>query len=231
MPTERATALSVVKLVFFDNRFLRTRHEELLSALIHAFGAGIACAMTVSLCTVGLQHGSLQAWSGLVYGLAHVVTYTASVAYHFAEYPPLKTRLRALDQAAIYAAIAGTYTPLLLLGLPSAWGPALTVGVWLVCIRGASLRIARYRQEGSDWASLASYLTFAALGVLLFALMDSGPIHESREWFGASALFFGVGLVFYMWHYRPYFHAVWHVMTVVGHLTHFYAILVYFTGM
>ncbi len=217
-----------MKLVFFDNRFLRTRHEELLSALIHAFGVGIACAMTVALGVLGAHHGPLQMWSGLAYGIAHVLTYGASVAYHFAEHPPLKTRLRAVDQAAIYAAIAGTYTPILLLGLPSAWGPALTVGVWLVCLRGAVLRIAHWRQEGSDWASLASYLTFAAVGALLFIFMGSGPIHASREWFGASSLFFGAGLVFYMWHYKPYFHTAWHVLTVLGHLIHFYAVWIYF---
>lgn len=217
-----------MRLVFFDNRYLRTRHEELLSSLIHAFGMGIACAMTVALGVVGSHHGPLHLWSGLAYGLAHVVTYGSSAAYHFAEYPPLKTRLRALDQASIYAAIAGTYTPILLLGLPGAWGPALTVGVWLVCIRGATLRISRHRQEGSDWASLMSYLTFAAVGAMLFLLVGVGPIHASQEIFGASSLLFGVGLVFYMWHYKPYFHTAWHVLTVLGHFVHFYAIWTYF---
>lgn len=217
-----------MKLVFFDNRFLRTRHEELLSALIHAFGAGIACAMTVALGVLGSQYGTLQMWSGLAYGVAHIITYSSSVAYHFSEYPPLKTRLRALDQAAIYVAISGTFTPILLLGMPGAWGPALAVGVWLTCARGAALRLMRYREEGSDWASLFSYLGFAAVGALLFVLVQTGPIHDTWQLFGSSALLFGVGLVFYVWHYRPYFHTAWHIMTILGHLVHFYAVWHYF---
>lgn len=217
-----------MKLVFFDNRFLRTRHEELLSALIHAFGAGIACAMTVALGVLGSQYGPVQMWSGIAYGAAHIITYTASVAYHFAEWPPLKTRLRAIDQAAIYAAISGTFTPILLMGLPGTWGPALAVGVWITCIRGAVIRIRKFREEGSDWASLLSYLGFAAVGALLFALVQTGPIHATWQLFGGSALLFGVGLVFYMWHYRPYFHTAWHIMTILGHLVHFYAVWHYF---
>jgi hemolysin III len=217
-----------VKLVFFDNRFLRTRHEEFLSALIHSYGAGIACAMTVALGIMGSQYGPLQMWSGLAYGVAHIITYSSSVAYHFVEYPPLKTRFRALDQAAIYVAISGTFTPILLLGLPGAWGPALAVGVWITCSRGAVLRLMKYREEGSDWVSLLSYLGFAAIGALLFALVRTGPIHATWQLFGGSALLFGVGLVFYMWHYRPYFHTAWHIMTILGHLVHFYAVWHYF---
>lgn len=184
---------------------------------------GIACVMTAVLGFIGAHSSLIHMWSGIVYGLAHIITYGSSVAYHFAEYPPLKTRLRAVDQAAIYAAIAGTYTPLLLLGLPGMWGPALTVAVWLVCVRGVFMRIKGFREEGSDWASLASYLTFASLGFLLFVFVGAGPIAASRAEFAISAALFGVGLVFYMWHYKPYFHTAWHVFTVLGHVVHFYA--------
>jgi hemolysin III len=215
-----------MKFVFFDNRYLRSRDEEILSALIHTFGLGVSCAMSAALYWLGAQHSFTHTFAGLTYGLAHVITYAASVAYHYTAWPPLKTRLRVIDQAAIYAAIAGTYTPVLLLGVAEPWGITLTVLAWLVCICGIIYKASNWQHP--EWGSMVTYITFAALGLLLFLFCTSGPIFQTREVFALSAAFFTGGLVFYVWHYKPYFHTAWHVMTVLGHLTHFYAVWAYF---
>ena len=211
-----------MRFVFFDNRYLRSRDEEILSTLVHTFGLGVSCAMTAALYWLGSQISSTHTFAGLAYGIAHIVTYAASVAYHYASWPPLKTRLRTVDQATIYTAIAGTYTPVLLLGLPEAWGISLTVVSWTACLCGIIYKTSNWQHP--EWGSMATYITFAALGMLLFVLYDTGPIADSRNVFCLSTAFFSVGLVFYVWHYRPYFHTAWHVMTVLGHITHFYAV-------
>lgn len=198
----------------------------MLSALIHTFGLGVSCAIAVALYWSGKNLSSAHTFAGLTYGITHVITYAASVAYHYAAWPPLKTRLRVVDQAAIYTAIAGTYTPLLLIGLPDPWSITLTAIVWTACACGIIYKVGNWQHP--EWGSMATYITFAAIGILLFVFCGSGPIFESRDAFGLSAGFFTAGLVFYSWHYKPYFHTAWHILTVLGHLSHFYAVWTYF---
>lgn len=215
-----------MKVVLFGNRYLRDREEEVLNALTHALGLGLACGMSAALFWRGSQLSSLHAAAGLAYGIAHVIVYLASVAYHYAEHPPLKTRLRVLDQAAIYSAIAGTYTPVLALGIPSPWNVGLLILTWTACVVGIIYKVRHWDQP--ERGSLATYLSFALAGSLLFLIVGSGPIDESRRVFMASGVLDIAGLAFYVWHYKRFFHTAWHVLVMIGNLVHFYAVWHYF---
>lgn len=215
-----------MKIVLFGSRFLRSQHEENLSALVHAFGLGIACAMSVALAVLGLQRDTAHLFAGLSYGISHVVIYASSVLYHFTESPPLKTRLRAFDQAAIYAAIAGTYTPLVMFGFSPPWSLFLTCITWMTCAWGIFRRLRAWR--GDDTWSLVSYLSLVLAGAVIFFFSTAEPFLASREILVSSGCCFLLGFVFYSWHYKPYFHTVWHFFTVLGNILHFYAVWTYF---
>jgi len=215
-----------MRLSLFANRYLRDREEEVLNALTHSFGLGLAASMTVALYVKAVPLGPWHTVCAIVYGLAHVLVYLSSVAYHLTSWPPLKTRLRIVDQSAIFLAITGTYTPVLALGLPGILGYSLTGILWIACLYGITYKV-RHRSQ-PEQGSLISYLLFASAGGLLFFLCRTGPIQESRTVFLLSGAFDLVGLVFYMWHYKRWFHTVWHVMVLLGHITHFYAVWTYF---
>jgi len=165
-------------------------------------------------------------FSGLAYGIAHILVYLFSVAYHYTESPPLKSRFRFLDQSAIYAAIAGTYTPVLAIGVPSPWNVVLLALVWAACIWGIAYK-ARNRNQ-PERGSLTSYVAFSVAGALLFLTFSTGPIANSRDLFIVSGALDVFGLVFYMWHYKRFFHTAWHVLVMAGNVIHFCAVWNYF---
>jgi len=215
-----------MKVVLFGNRYLRDRDEELLNALTHAYGLGLACGMTFILLWKGLQLSGFHTAMCLMYGVSHILVYLASVLYHYTQFPPLKTRLRLFDQVCIYLAIAGTYSPVLAFGISSPWNILLLILMWSSCVAGIVYKI-RHRSQPES-GSLASYLAFALAGSLLFLFVRSGPIDESRILFMASGALDLAGLVFYVWHYKRYFHTVWHILVLLGNVIHFYAVWKYF---
>jgi hemolysin III len=209
----------------FGNRYLRDRSEEVLNALIHSFGLGLACAATVALYFFGVSHGLDYTITGVVYGVTHSAVYAASVAYHYAEYPPIKTRLRVFDQLSIYAAIAGAYTPVLAHAVDMPWNILLLCILWASCIAGIIYKVKNANQP--EKGSLLTYLTFGSLWALIVLLYDSSKIVESRPFFTMSGLCFLIGLVFYVWHYKRFFHTYWHVCVLVGSIVHFYTVWTY----
>src|SRR5437762_12125877 len=103
----------------------RWRVREPCCGISHMAGAGLSVAGLAALLWVaGGQPSHLTAFS--IYGASLVLLYTASTLYHSLPVGAERgERLRALDQAAIYFLIAGTYTPICLVALPGTWGRAL----------------------------------------------------------------------------------------------------------
>ena len=100
----------------------RFRLKDPFCGISHAVGAALAVAGLVTL--VLLSQG--KPWhltSFAVYGGTLVLLYIASTLYHSLQVSPrFQKALYGFDRAAIYALIAGTYTPICLLVLPPAWG-------------------------------------------------------------------------------------------------------------
>jgi len=95
--------------------------ERIADAIIHMLGVAgslIAVAMMLALAASTLPFGVTA--SLLVYGLATIVMFAASAAYHLIPVPDWKLFLRKLDQAAIFIKIAGTYTPFALIKMGGA---------------------------------------------------------------------------------------------------------------
>jgi len=209
----------------FGNRYLRDREEEVLNAMIHAFGLGLTCAATIALYYLGAAHDAFHTATGLAYGITHTLVYAASVIYHYAEYPPLKTRLRLFDQASIYAAVAGAYTPVLAHAISVPWNILLLCLLWASCIAGIVYKVRNSDQP--ERGSLLTYVTFGTLWSLVILLYDSPAINASRPYFVASGCCFLVGILFYVWHYKRFFHTYWHLMVLLGSIIHFYAVWSY----
>ena len=60
--------------------------------------------------------------SVVTYGVSVIVLFTASSLYHYSRDDHSKQRYRIVDHISIYLLIAGTYTPVLLLGLVESKG-------------------------------------------------------------------------------------------------------------
>lgn len=93
--------------------------DERWSAITHGAGAVLGVAGGAVLITLAALWGDgWQLASAIVFSVTLVLLYTASAFYHAAPFKTaLKARLKVLDHCAIYLLIAGTYTPISLVGL------------------------------------------------------------------------------------------------------------------
>lgn len=202
----------------------RLRHP--VSGLSHLAGAALSVAGLVALLVVaGGRPWHTVAFA--VYGVTLIFLYTASGLYHLLKLPRVhEERLFALDRAAIYLLIAGTYTPVCLLILPPAWGWSLLGVVWslaLIGIVGDTLS----RRRAPDWLQAVFYLaTGWPVLIALKPLSDALPV-AALVWLGAGSLVYSIGAIICVVnrpHIHPRFfnaHDLWHVLVMAGSACHF----------
>ncbi|MEK5789666.1 hemolysin III family protein, partial [Acinetobacter johnsonii] len=87
----------------------------------------------------GLPLGqSISLW---VYGLSLVLLLSSSMLYHFAQDERKRYRYKKLDHTAIYYLIAGTYTPFLSIGIPTAKAHYLLIALWIIALIGTLFKL------------------------------------------------------------------------------------------
>ena len=92
--------------------------EEIWHSSIHGLGILLSVSALSILCVFAGQSGDgAKIASAIVFGLALIIMYSASTLYHAIYMPRTKSILQQIDHSAIYILIAGTYTPISLLGI------------------------------------------------------------------------------------------------------------------
>ena len=119
------------------------RGEEIMNTVTHIVGGALAvmgsllCILIV--CKEGFGRDILGA---AVYCISMIGVYTMSSIYHGLRPGMAKKVMQVIDHCAIYFLIAGTYTPILIIGfLPVypgiGWG--LLIGQWSLCAVAVTL--------------------------------------------------------------------------------------------
>jgi hemolysin III len=187
-----------------------------LRGQLHAVAAVLSIGALVLLVRSATSvEASVAAW---VYGLAAVLCYVTSSAYHvLARSERARALWRRADHSMIYVLIAGTFTPVCLLGMAGWWRWILIAVVWLGAALGVALaaaprprlprfRIALYLILG--WAGMATMPALvvheplrAALVVLAGLLYTVGAILFGRQrpalrpaWFGYHEFWHSMGI-------------------------------------
>ncbi|MCU0627566.1 MAG: hemolysin III family protein, partial [Gemmatimonadaceae bacterium] len=121
----------------------QTAREELANAWSHGAGflASVA-AIPVLVIAAARRDDPWQLTAGVIYGISLALLYLTSTIYHLVHHEsPRKHWWRALDHAAIYLLIAGTYTPFLLGALRGPWGWSLLAAIWSLAILGITVKL------------------------------------------------------------------------------------------
>lgn len=145
-----------------SNRLEATSMKPLLRGYIHQFGfiiALIACGFLLY-----QSHGPRVLASNIVYSVTLVGLFGISALYH----TPLWGRrayalMRSIDHAAIFALIAGSATPICLLGIKGQLGLKLVTLIWIVAIVGMLIAIVWSR--GPKWTRAILYVSAGWLAV------------------------------------------------------------------
>ncbi|AUC85551.1 hemolysin D [Polaribacter sp. ALD11] len=197
--------------------------EENLNIWSHAFGLLLSVIAFPFLVIKALNfNGFWKPTSFIIYGVSLIILYAASTFYHAAKEPRKRRKLNILDHAAIYVLIAGSYTPLCLVGLNSSLGNYMVIFVWLFALVGVVLKL--FFTGRFDKISTAMYLLMG-WQVIFFI----NPLIENLTPFSLNLLFIGgvfysIGAILYMIKKLPYNHAIFHLFVLLGSFSHFLTI-------
>lgn len=197
--------------------------EERLNIWSHALGLFLSLLAFPFLITKAFTYsGFWQVSSFIIYGLSLIVLYAASTFYHASVNPKNRRKLNIFDHAAIYALIAGSFTPFCLIALDSDLGWYLFVFVWIFALIGIILKL--FFTGRFDKLSTAMYLLMGWQVVFFIK-----PLMKVLTDFGLNLLiiggvFYTVGAMLYSIKKIPYNHAIFHLFVLLGSASHFFAL-------
>ena len=203
-----------------------TAAEERLNVLTHGLGLVLSVVGLILLVVRAATYGSaVHIVSFAIFGASLVILYGASTIYHSTNKPTLRTHLRAVDHAAIYVLIAGSYTPFTLTVFPDKIGWVIFGAVWSMAAVGITLKI--FFTGRLDLLSTLMYIFMGwmivfAIKPLIAALSDQGLF-----WLFAGGVAYTLGAVSYSIKKIPYGHAIFHVLVLAGSACHFIAVYWY----
>lgn len=201
-----------------------THSEEVLNILTHGIGIGLALAGLCLLVVFAAIYGT--AWSIVscaIFGVTMFTLYFGSTMCHAMIGQKSECFFEVWDSVAIYALIAGTYTPFLLVNLRGGLGWTVFGILWAIVIFGAVIKIRNPRQQ-PKWV-VALYLIMG--WTLLFILPPMIKHIPARGlWFIlAGGLSYSFGVIFYLWRRLKFSHAIWHLFVISGTVCFFFAVL------
>lgn len=201
-----------------------SRSEIVTDAAVHAIGIAAGFSGTVVLLMEALPRGDSVALAAvLIYSAGLLAMWICSCAYNLAIRSPRRESLRCSDQSAIFAMIAGTYTPFTLLYLDGAWALSMTLLVWLVAGLGIALRI--FHPERFERISIGLYLALGWVGLVTVGPMLSAMSLSTLLLLAIGGLIYTAGVAFHVWERLPFQTAIWHVFVLAAAACHYAAIL------
>ncbi len=213
-----------------------TKQNEPLSALTHLIGALLAVAGLVLLIIFAAIHGTaMHVVTFTIFGAMMLLLYTVSTIYHFVCITKVRTKrvFQILDHSAVYFLIAGTYTPVALIVLPSGWGWTIFGLIWTCAIVGTVIKAAQIRL--APWASVLLYLVMGWLIIVAFAPLTKVLPTAATIWLVLGGVFYTIGTFFFAIDTKVprtrWFgmHEIFHIFVMLGSFAHFWLVFKYVT--
>ena len=160
--------------------------------------------------------------SSLVFGISLILLYSASTVYHAVYKLKWKKICQRIDHLSIYLLIAGTYTPIALLGLKGAWGWSMFGVIWGMALIGFIFKFSPLRNNEKISLSLYALMGWAAIIAIK-------PMIENLSTGALTLIIIGglcytLGIYFYAKDRKPFYHPIWHLFVLGGSIMHFCAV-------
>lgn len=205
--------------------------REPVSGLSHLIGAILSAVGLIVLVLLTVTSPA-KLISMIIFGTSLILLYAASAALHLVQAPPrVMLWLKRFDHAAIFALIAGTYTPFCYNLLAGGWRWGLLGTIWVLAVVSILYKLVFHTRSSGQGTLL--YVGMGWLGVIATPqIIHALPL-------GGIALLVGGGLVYSLGAIiyslddplnRPrYFnlHDLWHLFVMAGSGLHFAAVLIY----
>lgn len=202
--------------------------KPLLRGYVHQaafFAALIACIVLIS-----DSHTSLAIVANSIYSLSLIGLYGISALYHcyYWRTHHAYTLMRKLDHAAIFVLIAGTGTPVCLLGLRGELGQELCSIIWIIAFIGVFMAFSGVHR--AKWVRAVLYI---ATGWMVFPFIPflKASLGVANLWLLIlGGIIYTLGALVYAFK-RPDpaprvfgYHEIFHVFVVIASILHFMVI-------
>ena len=201
------------------------KKEELYNTSSHFIGLILSIIGAPILFYYDQHITLLSTWSIIFYVFGLILVYLASSLYHFTTNPILKEKFRIFDHISIYYLIAGSYAPVCLITLYDGQGLFVFLIVTALALFGTFFKI---------------FLTgkFESLFLLLYLVMGWLIVIEFNnillyiDLYGIYLMVLGgvcytLGVIFYSLDKLKYSHTIWHLLVLMGSISHYFMILFY----
>jgi hemolysin III len=206
---------------------LGTVNRPLWRGRLHVFA--LFAVVPVFAVLLVLANGTRARLSVAVYATGLCAMFVASATYHrWVHTIRARDLWRRLDHAMIFAAIAGSVTPICLLGVPDRLGVPLLVIMWTGCLVGIGMKVGGWRHQrivggvmyiAVSWVGVIAIpdlwqrtgVAPAVLMIVSGVFYTVGAIGLNRKWPRLQPAVFG-------------YHEVWHACTVIAAASHLAAV-------
>jgi len=202
---------------------LRNNDREVANVVTHGLGLVLTLiAMPFLIYRAFYQESSVLLMGVCVFALSMFLVYLSSTLYHGIQEPKTKHRFRIMDHICIYYLIAGTYTPFMLTFLQNSAGNSVLFVVWLCAFFGTIFKLVAV--DRFEFLSTMFYVAMGWTAIIYIEQVISSFPTVCLSWILAGALFYTLGVVFYLWKRYKYHHAVWHLFVMAGGACHYVAV-------
>ena len=169
---------------------------------------------------------------GAIFGASLILLYTTSAVYHRITWSPrLRGIARRLDHSMIFVLIAGTYTPVSLLVLDTAWWISVLAVVWGIAAAGIILKVAW--PWAPKWLGVTFYVIAGWLALVTAPQLVAWFTTGSLALLLSGGILYTVGGVVYaIGKPNPFprvfgYHEVFHVLVIAGSVLHYSLVALY----
>lgn len=193
--------------------------EEKGNMWSHIIGVLIGISSLIFFLIFGIQKGieGYQVVSLVIYSLSMIVLYGASSLYHGLNKKSYKKKvMRIIDHCTVFILIAGTYTPISVIGLPSNIMLIILLIEWIGAFIGIALNIYDLSNKAFLIISMVLYLVMGWAIIVVPNIKDILP-SQSFIWILLGGISYTLGTIFYgLGHNKKWFHTIFHVFCIVA---------------
>jgi hemolysin III len=186
-------------------------------------------AIVAGIVLIALAQGTPAKWAAAVFMVTSMLLFGNSALYHrFHWKPKTLAVLKRIDHANIFLLIAGTYTPLAVLALPTPKTTLLLSIVWGGAILGILFRV--FWINAPRWLYVALYLALGWAAVMYLGDLLAANVAMMVLVVVGGLLYTAGAIVYAIKKPNPWpghfgFHEIFHVCTVLAFLCHWTACL------
>ncbi|MXO57055.1 PAQR family membrane homeostasis protein TrhA [Pontixanthobacter gangjinensis] len=199
-----------------------TNAERYADGAVHIIG--LTAVLTGCLTLVifsAFEFGAALFAACVIYAISMTASFAISASYHLLPHHHWRLGLRRMDHAAIYALIAGTFTPLLVF-VGSLTAYTILAAVWVLAIPAMLYKIFGTHIE-PRW-SMASYLGLGWIGAIAIPDFWASLSTSALVACGAGGFFYTFGAILFSRKTQPFRYSIWHIFVLLGTLSFFIAI-------